>query len=128
MFVIPTIAVLFTFVYMRPHEIWEAMRPLNVNVVAALVAVGFVLGARVGAVRLRGSPLLIGMVCLFMWCLITTAIKAPDHISTYFVLLAISLTSFMAVAQGLQTFRAISVAAALLLVFTLVLAALGVYQ
>jgi O-Antigen ligase len=128
MFVIPTVAVLFVFVYMRPHELWEAMRLLNVNLVTILVAFGFVIDLRIGTFRPRVTALLITLLVLFAWCLLTVAIKAPDRLNDQLVIMGISLIAFVAVSQGLQSLRAIEVAASLLLVLTLALAAMGVYQ
>jgi hypothetical protein len=128
MFVIPAIAVLFTFVYLRPHELFESMSRLNVNLVSVLVAFALVLDWRVGALKVRRSPLLVALVLLFVWSLITTAIKAPEHLGEQLVLLLISLIGFIGVSEGLQSLRAIGVAAAMLLGFTLFLAVVSVYQ
>ena len=40
MFAIPTIAALLLFVYFRPHDIFEALKPLTFNLIAGLLAWG----------------------------------------------------------------------------------------
>jgi hypothetical protein len=128
MFAIPIVAVLFIFIYLRPHEIFEWARFLTVNLVTGLAFLGVILDMRVGAARPRWSPLLMLTFALFGWCLLTTAIKAPDRVTEHMTLLAISAIGFLALSQGIQSLRALEAAAAMLLALTLLLAFIGVYQ
>lgn len=128
MFVVPSIAVLLTFVYWRPHEIFEALRPLTLNLVMGLVAFGYVLDARLGVTRPRSSPLLVVLGILFVWCLVTVGLRAPERLTEQLALIGISLACFLIVSQGLQSLRAVEAAAAIMLAFTIAVSALGVQQ
>ena len=70
MFVIPAIAVFLTFVYLRPHEIFAAARPLTVNLVAGVVMLGFLLDLGTGKLRGRLTALHGAIVGLFGWYLL----------------------------------------------------------
>lgn len=128
MFVIPAIAVFLVFVYLRPHELTEVARPLTVNLVAGLVAFGFLLDVGIARLRLRLTALHFAIVGLFVWYLLTVAIKAPDRLGEQVGLFGISLIGFVGVSAGFQSLRGLGAVAGMLLAFTLLLSALGVHQ
>jgi hypothetical protein len=128
MFLVPSIALLLTFIYMRPHEVFEVLRPLDINLIAALVLFSFVLDVRSGAVRLRGSWLLFGMLGLFGWFVVTIAFRAPDRLGDPMVRLLVAATAFIAISEGVQTLRGLGVIAGLLVGLTLIISVVGVYQ
>jgi hypothetical protein len=128
MFVIPGIVVLFAFVFVRPHEIFEPLRSVTMFGVLSVAALGLVLDARAKVSRPRGSPLF-GMAAAFTaWSVLTVAVKAPATLGEQLVLLGASLIMFVVVAEGVQSFRAFGVTAAVLLAITLLLAGVGVEQ
>lgn len=128
MFLIPGIGALFTFLYLRPQEVFELLRPVTLVWVLSVVVLGLVLDVRVGATRLRSSPLLTLAIALFAFCFLTVAIKAPGQMPRQIVSLVPPLVVFLFVSQGLQTLRALEVAAAILLTLTLVVAGVAVEQ
>ena len=77
MFLIPGIGALFTFLYLRPQEVFELFHPVTLVWVLSLVVLGLVLDVRIGATRLRSSPLLTLAIALFAFCFLTVAVKAP---------------------------------------------------
>jgi hypothetical protein len=128
MFILPTLVVLFTYVFWRPHEIYETLRPLTIYAVVALALYGYVLDARVGANRLRGSPLLGLLAALVVWCVITVAIKAPETLGDQLARFGVAFVLFVLVSEGLQSWRALTAMCGLLLAFTVALSAIGVHQ
>lgn len=128
MLIIPAIAVLFTYVYWRLHQVYEVFQPLTIYTALGLVAFGFVLDLRVKTIRPRGSPLLALLLALFVWSAITVVVKAPEAISQQLILLITCLIAFLAVSEGLQGLRSFGIAAGVLVVFSIALASLGVEQ
>src|SRR3982750_826659 len=128
MFAIPTIAALLLYVYFRPHDIFEALKPLSFNLIAGLLAWGLVMDIRMGFVRLRGTALLWLGTAFLAFCLISHAIKASPSLGAAFATMGASLLVFFLVSQGLPNFRAIEATAAVLLAITLAIAAIGVHQ
>jgi hypothetical protein len=128
MFVLPAISALLTFLFLRPHEVFEIMRPLTLAGVLAAVALGYVLDLRLGLLRPRGSVALVALGALTVFAILTIAIKVPETLSTQLALLATCLLAGAAVGTGLGSFRAIGVVGGVLLGLTLALAAVGDQQ
>jgi hypothetical protein len=128
MFLIPGLGALFTFLYLRPQEVFELMRPVSLAWMIGIVALGYLVDARIGVSRPRSSPILTLLLVLFAFCLVTVAVKAPAHISEQLILLLPSLMAFVFVSQGLQSLRAIGVASGVLMTLTLILAIVGIQQ
>ncbi len=128
MFVIPTIAALLLFVYFRPHEIFETLKPLTFNLIAVLLAWGYVMDVWLGFVRPRTTALLWLGSTFLAFCVFSHAVKASPSIGVAIPVLGASLLVFLLVSLGLPTFRAIEATAAVLLAITLVIASIGVHQ
>ena len=128
MFVIPTIAALLLFVYFRPHEIFETLKPLTFNLIAGLLAWGYAMDARSGFVRPRKTALLWLGTAFLVFCVLSHAIKASPSFGVAIPTLGASLPGFSPGLAGLPTFRAIEATAAVLLAITLVIASIGVHQ
>jgi hypothetical protein len=128
MFVIPALAALFTFVFLRPHEVFEPLKGLTINMLMAAIAVAFVLDIRLGFARPRGSRLLVFIGCMIALAIFSILIRAPSTLNEQILLLGTSLIAFVAISEGVQTFRSLSVIASILVTLTIILAAMGVYQ
>jgi hypothetical protein len=128
MFIIPTLVALFTFVFWRPQEIFEFLHPITIYAIVSLALFGYVLDARIGVARPRGSPLLGLLAALVFWCVVTVALKAPDALGEQLARFGVAFAFFLLVSEGLQSVRAVSVVAAVLLAFTIGLSAVGVHQ
>jgi hypothetical protein len=128
MFLIPGVGALFVFMYLRPHEVFELLRPVSLAWVIGVVALGLVLDVRLGVSRLRGSPLLSLLLALFVLCLLTIGIKAPTRISERLVQLVPALMAYTFVSLGAQSLRAIGVTAGILMILTLILSVVGIHQ
>jgi O-Antigen ligase len=128
MFVLPAIAALLAFVFLRLHEVVEVLRPLTINVLVAVIVLAYVLDVRLGFVRPRGSPLLVLILGMFSFSVFSLLVKAPTTFGHQILILGTSLIAFLAVSEGVQTFRALGVVAGVLVALTLALALMGVYQ
>jgi hypothetical protein len=128
MFVIPALAALFTFVFLRPHEVFEPLRGLTINMLMAALALCYVLDARLGFARPKGSRLLWFIGGMFVLAVFSILVRAPSTLNDQILLLATSLICFLAISEGIQTFRGLSVVAGILVTLTLVLSFIGVHQ
>src|SRR5262245_17800745 len=114
MFVIPALAALFTFVFLRPHEVFQPLKGLTIDVIMAVIALALVLDARLGFARPKGSRLLLLCGSLIGLAIFSVLIKAPATFSEQILLLGTSMITYVAISEGVQTFRAISVMATIL--------------
>lgn len=128
MLILPALTTLFTYLYWRPHQIVEALKPININTSLALVGFTYLLDLRTGTLRPRWSPLLILFSALSVWALLTVVLKAPDRLNEQLIKLATSWLVLLFVAQGLQTLRGVRFIGRVLLLFTVSLSVLGVQQ
>jgi hypothetical protein len=128
MFVIPAIAALLTFVYLRPQEVFEILRPLALSGLVGVFAYTYALDLRLGYVRPKGSPLLYALLALFALCVLTIVVKVPDRLTDLMGVLGTSTIVFIAVAEGVQGFRALEAAAVIIVALTIVISAVGVHQ
>jgi hypothetical protein len=128
MFVVPAIGALLVFVYFRPHDIFEILKPLSFNLIAGLLAWGYVMDVKMHFVRPRGSALLWLGSTFFAFCLFSHAVKASPSLPVAIPVLGAALLIFLLVSQGLPTFKAVEAVAAVILTITLAIAAIGVHQ
>jgi len=128
MFVIPPLAFLFAFVFLRPHEVVDVLRPVTIGSVFVVIAVAYALDRRIRVNRPQGSPLLTTLVAFFLFCAFSLAMKSADTLAQDLALYSSSLLGFLAISQGIQSVRALGSAAVVLLTITIILAALGVHQ
>ena len=128
MFLIPGIAALLAFVYVRPHEVFEVLRQVTLNWILLTLVLAYVLDLRLGFTRPRPSPIaaLLGLVVLLS--VVSLLIKAPDAFAERFFVFGVAIGSYFFVSQGLQSLRALTVGAAILLATNLVLTGVGVHQ
>ncbi|HEX2660208.1 MAG TPA: hypothetical protein VHU40_18120, partial [Polyangia bacterium] len=125
---IPTLAVLFAFMLLRPHEAVDSLKSLPFNPIAAAVIVSYLLDLRVKASSFRPSPLLGLAFAFFVVCALSIVLKAGDRVGFLIPGVGASFIAFFVVSHGLRSFRAIEAAAAVLLTITILLAAFGVHQ
>ena len=128
MFVIPGIAALLTYIYLRLHEVFEILRPMTINNVLLVVALGYLLDLKTGAARVRVSLLFVSGVSFFVWTLLTIALKAPTRFVDHLPAMTASMATFIFISQGLQTFRGFRIATTILLGLTLFMTVVGIHQ
>lgn len=128
MLILPALVTLFTYLYWRPHQIFEIFQPLTINAAFGLVGFTYLLDVRNGAERPRGSPLLLLGTAFVLWCLLTMAVRAPDRIGEELPKFLTGFLVMVFVSEGLQSLRGVAAAGTVLAVFTVALALLGVNQ
>src|SRR5262245_6506392 len=129
MFVIPGIVVLVTYVYVRPHEIFEALRTVSFPMVVSLGLFGYLVDVKVGAARLpRPSPLLVLGGAFFGWAMLTTAVNAPDALSDNLFNFAAPIALFFLTSQAIGSVRSLSSVSGVVLIVTLFLTVAGIHQ
>ena len=128
MFLIPGITALFAFVYLRLHEVFEALRPVTLNSILILLVFAYLLDFRLGFARPRPSPIAALLAAVVLLSALSLGIKAPGAFEDRFVILSVSIISYVFVSQGLQSLRALAVGASVLLALNLFLMGVGVHQ
>jgi hypothetical protein len=128
MFVIPGVFALLMFVYWRLHELFEGMHWFGVNFVLGLAALGFVIDYGIGVNRPRGSALLYLLLALFGLAIVGAVIKAPESLTAQLTIFGVDIAAFFLLSEGVQTLRGLATVSAIVLAFTLALAAIGVQQ
>jgi len=128
MFLIPALTALMTYIYLRPQEVFEAMRPVTIVWMLGITSYAYVLDLRLGVTRPRGSQVQTALLALFAFAVMTIVIKAPDRLGEKMTILATSLFCFLFVAQGAQSLRSFGAIAGVLLAMTLTMSAIGIMQ
>lgn len=129
MFTLAGLLPLLVVVYVRPQELVPSLQGVPLlHALSLLTMVGFVLDHRLGYARLRMGPLLALALACFGWSEVTLLAAAPEAIRSETVTSFTSLFLFLAISQGVQTFRAIRIVAATLLALALLLAAIAIQQ
>jgi hypothetical protein len=129
MLAIPGILLLVIFIYARPQEFFERLRTIPLlYVFFALTIWGGVLDWKLGNVRWRSSPLLPWIILFFSWCAFTVVVRAPGSAVSAITGVAICAALYVAIAHGVQTFRALHAIAGTVLAMVLFVCFVGVHQ
>jgi hypothetical protein len=129
MLAIPGIISLVVFIYARPQEFFERLRVVPfLYVFFALALFGGALDFRLGSVRMRSTPQLPFILCLFGWGAFTVLIRAPGSSVAPITGLAICLTLYLLIAHGVQTFRTLHVVAGSVLAMVVLVCGVGAHQ
>jgi O-antigen ligase len=122
------VAILFAFVYWRPQEFIEDLPAQILGIVVLLASFTLLIDHRVGAVRMRSSPLLVLLLSFATWGILSVVIKAPDTLYAQLSTFGIVTIAFVILSEGLQNLRAFTAFATVFLCFSLAMAALGLTQ
>ena len=129
MFAIPGIVLLLVQGYLRPQEFFVALQSVPfLYLFFALALFGLAVDLRLRHAQLVASPLLGWVLAFLLWALFTLGIRLPSGLQPAVTELAIPLTFFFLLSQGVQSFRALAAVGATLLVIGLCLSAVGVHQ
>jgi hypothetical protein len=128
-FALPGIVALITFIYARPQEFFESLKNVPfLYLFFFLTLFGAALDLKLGYARLSRGPHLVWVGLLYVWCIFTAAIRAPQQLPGYVIALAISVTLYLVIAHGIQSFRGLELAAGVVLAMVLFVSAVGVHQ
>lgn len=129
MFVIPGIAALLAFVYIRPQEIFEVIKGVTFPTLLAVAGLGYALDYRVKVTqRLRSDPLLVLGLLFFLWVMVTVAVSVPDKFQEWLMYFAGPAGLFLVVSQGVQTLRGLRALTKVLLAVTLLIEVIAIHQ
>jgi len=129
MFVIPPILVLLVYFYIRPQEVYEALRPVTVPMLIAFVGFGYLLDLRLGDERARRPKLLLALAAAFWcWSMVTVTVASPDVATEYANWAAATVALFFAIALGISTLRGLRVVTVGLLAITIAITAICIDQ
>ncbi|HEX7669061.1 MAG TPA: O-antigen ligase family protein [Polyangiaceae bacterium] len=129
MLAIPGIISLVVFIYARPQEFFERLRVVPLlYIFFALALFGGTLDFRLGSVKLRSTPQLPFVLCLFGWSAVTVLIRAPSSAMAPITGLTICLTLYLLIAHGVQTFRTLHVVAGSVLAMVVLVCGIGAHQ
>ena len=129
MFVIPALVAMLAFVYIRPHEVYEAMRVVTFPMFLGLAVLGFVLDLRTGVSRVpRLSLFAVVCLCFFAWALLTVGVSAPEQLTESVNYFAGPIGVLFFISQGVQTVRGFRVVSRACLVLVLALAVIAIHQ
>jgi hypothetical protein len=129
MFVIPGIAAMLAFLYIRPQEVFDSVRPLTFSIVLAVAVLGYVLDLGTRITRLpRVSVLLVVALAFYAWAMLTVAISAPEMINESPLYFVAPGALFLATSLGLQTLHGFGAVSKILLVLTLFMVAVAIHQ
>jgi len=129
MFVIPGIAALLAFVYIRPQEVFEAIKGITFPMLLAFAGLGYALDFRVKATQRQGlDPLLVLGILFFLWVMVTVTVAVPEQFQEWLLYFAGPAGLFLALSQGVQTLRGLRVVTKTLLAVTLLIEVIAVQQ
>ncbi|HEX9102754.1 MAG TPA: O-antigen ligase family protein [Polyangia bacterium] len=129
MFAIPGIVLLLVQGYLRPQEFFVQLQSVPfLYLFFALALFGLAVDLKLRHTQLVASPLFGWVLAFVGWALFTLALRLPSGLQPAATELAIPFTYFFLLSQGVQSFRALAVVAATILVIGLCLAAVGVHQ
>src|SRR5436190_1821495 len=129
MFAIPPLLALLFFVYIRPQEIWPVLQRVPLLYVLVLLALlALALDVRLAWSRVVRNPLLPFAAAHLAWNVLSMVVEARWALATQGVSLVMAFVIYVALSQGLQTFRALGLAGATLLALCLFITLVGVHQ
>jgi hypothetical protein len=128
MFIVPALAALFTFVCLRPHEVFEALTPVTFNVMVGLLGLAYALDVRLGISRPRLTALASLASAYFALGVFSLVLRAPDRMGLLLPGLAAPFIGFLAISQGIVSLRGLEAIAKVMLAITLMLSAICIHQ
>ena len=129
MFAIPGMLLLLIQGYLRPQEFVVELQSIPfLYLFFGLALFGLAVDVKLRRSQLIAAPQLGWALAFVAWALVTVTIRLPSSTQQAATELAVPFTFFFLLAQGVQSFRALSMIAGTLLVIVLCLAAVGVHQ
>jgi hypothetical protein len=129
MFATPGILALLFFVYIRPQEIFPPLARVPFLYLLVLLAlVGIALDFRLGYSRPRRNPLLPWIAAHLAWNVVSMAFQARHALQTEGITLTVCLVIFLALCQGVQSFRSLATVGLAMLLVSLFIVFIGLHQ
>lgn len=130
MFAIPGILGLLTFIYVRPQEIVDALAKIPfLYLFLALAALGYAVDLRLRITRPVATPQLPWVALFLLWQIVNLVVVTPPELfMLQFINTGVTFVLFFVLAQGIQTFKVLQLVGAVVIGFSLFVAAVGVHQ
>lgn len=129
MFAIPGIIALVALIYIRPQEFVPSLQALPLlYLFLGLALFGLVIDIRLRRSRAAPAPQSLAVALFFAWCLGGLALRDPSSLVNATIAVGVSITLWLIIAHGVQTFRALSVISAALLCVVLFVSWVAVDQ
>jgi hypothetical protein len=130
MFTIPGLVCLIVFMYLRPQEHYTFLQkaPLLYLFFAATVG-GLIVDIKLRLLRPVPTRTFFLALGFWAWCMLVIVLKVPGELMVAQIMgFTIVFVTYVALAQGVQSFRALHIMAGTMIAIGLFLAAVGVHQ
>jgi O-antigen ligase len=115
LFAIPGIAALMIFILARPQEFLPLLQRVPfLHLFTVLAVLGWVIDVRLRRLQPLASPTLPWVVAFVLWCIVGTAVIAPDKLQVRMVELISMFALYGTIAHGVQRFRTFQLIAGVL--------------
>jgi hypothetical protein len=113
LFAIPGISALIVFILARPQEFIPLLQRVPfLHLFTALAVLGWIIDVRLRRLQPIAVPTLSWVAALVLWCIVGTAIVAPDQLITRIIDMFILFALYGVIAHGVQRFRTFQVVCA----------------
>jgi O-antigen ligase len=129
LFAIPGIAALMVFILARPQEFIPLLQRVPfLHLFTVLAVLGWVIDVRLRRLQPLASPTLPWVVAFVLWCIVGTAVIAPDKLQLRMVELISLFALYGTIAHGVQRFRTFQLLAGVLAATCMFIALVCVHQ
>lgn len=117
------------FILARPQEfIVELQRVPFLHLFTVLAVIGWIIDIRLRRLQPSAVPTLPWVIALLAWCLLGTAVVAPDHLIERTIEMAIMFVLYATLAHGVQSFRTFQIVAGVLVATCLFISGVCFHQ
>jgi O-antigen ligase len=129
LFAIPGIAALMIFILARPQEFIPLLQRVPfLHLFTVLAVLGWVIDVRLRRLQPLASPTLPWVVAFVLWCIVGTAVIAPDKLQLRMVELISLFALYGTIAHGVQRFRTFQLIAGVLAATCMFIALVCLHQ
>jgi O-antigen ligase len=115
LFAIPGIAALMIFILARPQEFIPLLQRVPfLHLFTVLAVLGWVIDVRLRRLQPIATPTLPWVIAFVLWCIVGTAVVAPDKLQQRMVELISLFALYGTIAHGVQRFRTFQLIAGVL--------------
>jgi hypothetical protein len=129
LFAIPGIAALMIFILARPQEFLPLLQRVPfLHLFTALAVLGYVIDVRLRRLQPIASPTLPWVIAFVLWCIVGTAVVAPDRLQQRMLELISLFALYGTIAHGVQRFRTFQLIAGVLAATCMFIAVVCLHQ
>jgi hypothetical protein len=129
LFAIPGIAALMIFILARPQEFLPLLQRVPfLHLFTVLAVLGYVIDVRLRRLQPIASPTLPWVIAFVLWCIVGTAVVAPDRLQQRMLELISLFALYGTIAHGVQRFRTFQLIAGVLVATSMFIAVVCMHQ